>query len=234
MADINSIKEWYNQKHLKGGDLTWRPYEAYPVFLKFLRPATGTKLLDVGCGTGFFLKAAAETGIKTYGVDLSTEAVKISRKNSPSSTILEVNSESLPFPNAYFDYVCCLGALEHFIDIDKGLKEFIRVSLPTAKLLIVVPNLNYIYWKFKKTVGTEQQEISEKLYSLKHWQELFESHGLTIIKIYQDQWGFKKIFATKSRNIIELFLKCLCRCFYFLIPLRYTEQFIFVMKRNTA
>jgi len=234
VVDYASIKEWYNQKHLKYGNSAWRPYEAYSIFLKLLKPVSSKKLLDVGCGTGFFLRTAAENGLETYGVDISAQAVKLSKQNSPSSNIKEVNDENLPFHNGFFDYVCCLGALEHFVDMDKGVKEFKRTAKPSAKFLIIVPNVNYIYWKITGKLGTEQQEINERLYPLKQWKSYFENHGFKIIKIYQDTWEFKNVLHRKSKNIFELFLRYICRFFYFLIPLRYTEQFIFVMERNAA
>ncbi|OQA91846.1 MAG: putative S-adenosylmethionine-dependent methyltransferase [Elusimicrobia bacterium ADurb.Bin231] len=232
MVNYENIKRWYNQKHLKYGNSTWRPYEAYPVFLDYLKPKPNTKLLDVGCGTGYFLKAASEIKIETYGVDISSNAVEISRKNSPSSNITEVNDEILPFPDASFDYVCCLGALEHFIDMDKGVSEFIRVARPSAKFMIIVPNVNYIYWKITGKSGTEQQEINERLYSLKEWKSYFESHGFKTLNVYQDTWEFKNVLQRKSKGIFDLFLRYICRLFYFLIPLSYTEQFIFLMERK--
>jgi len=48
--------------------------------LDYLGAQKGRKLLDVGCGTGFLLLAAFKRGLKTYGIDISEEAIKIAKK----------------------------------------------------------------------------------------------------------------------------------------------------------
>lgn len=47
-----------------------------------------------------------------------------------------------------------------------------------ARFCIVVPNSNYLFWKFKRRKGTEQQDIREKLLSLRQWKAIFTRGGL--------------------------------------------------------
>jgi len=53
------------------GENAWRTFEAYPFFLDYLNVKSGEKLLDIGCGTGYLLKATDQRGLQTYGVDIS-------------------------------------------------------------------------------------------------------------------------------------------------------------------
>ena len=139
MVDKKDIKAWYNQKHRSEGVDAWRPLEAYPIFLDHLNIKSGKKLLDIGCGTGHLLKAAAGKELQTYGIDISARGVEIAREVSPSSQIMLGKAENLPFPDHFFDYVVCLGALEHFMDLRKGLKEMIRVGNQNASFLFLYP-----------------------------------------------------------------------------------------------
>ena len=160
MVNEREIMDWYNQRHSTKGEDSWRPYKAYPIFLNYLKVKPGGKLLDVGCGTGYLLKAANQGGLETYGVDISNEGVKIAQKVSPNSKISVGRGEELKFPDNFFDYVTCLGALEHFLSVENGIREMVRVAKNGALLCVVVPNIDYLFWKFKKGKGTEQQDIN--------------------------------------------------------------------------
>ena len=101
-----------------------RPEWVYRDWFRLLHPIVkGHALLDVGCGTGLLLKTAAAAGLQTYGLDLSDAAVAMSRKNSPTSQVVQGEGEHLPFADAQFDYVCCIGSLEHYADVERGLAE---------------------------------------------------------------------------------------------------------------
>ncbi len=220
MVNEKKIKDWYNQRHSTKGKDAWRPYKAYPIFLDYLDVKSGRKLLDVGCGTGYLLKAANQKGLETYGVDISIEGVKIAKRISPNSKIIVGKGEDLNFPDKFFDYVTCLGSLEHFLDIEKGIKEIVRVSKNEALFCIMVPNINFLFWKIRKAKGTEQQDINENLLSLKQWKNLFIQEGLEILKIYQDRWLMKKT---------NIFFKLV----WGVLPLNYTYQFIFILRKKT-
>ena len=234
MVDENEIKDWYNQKYCRAGGNPWRSYQTYNVILDYLSVEKDKKLLDVACGTGFLLNAATGRGLKTCGVDISEEAVKIARRNSPHSLIKAGKGEILDFPSNYFDYVTCLGALEHFLDIEKGIDEMLRVGKADATYCIIVPNINYIYWIIRGKKGTEQSDINEKLYSLDEWGKIFNRKGWEIANIYQDREYFKHLKIFSSMNPLLIILKMIAKFTYFAIPLRYTYQFVFLMRKKES
>jgi 2-polyprenyl-3-methyl-5-hydroxy-6-metoxy-1,4-benzoquinol methylase len=230
--DEKEIKRWYDKKHLIKDENAWRSYNAYSVFLDYLEVKQGKKLLDIGCGTGYLLKQANKRGLKTYGVDISDEAVKIAKRISPNSKINAGKGENLNFSDNFFDYITCIGVLEHYLDIEKGVKEIKRVGKDDALFCIVVPNINYLFWKIKKRKGTEQQDINENLLSLKQWKNIFLDNGFKIINIYQDRWFMKKNNIFSSMNlamIIKMFVFKLISVF---LPLKYTYQFAFILRKK--
>jgi len=232
MVDEREIKAWYDNRHALKGEDAWRPYEAYTIILDYLNVEKGEKLLDVGCGTGFLLKAAAERGLETYGIDISEEAVKISGKISPDSEVIEGKGEEINLPDNYFDYVTCIGALEHFINMEKGIDEITRVGREEALFCIVVPNSNCLYWKIKGKRGTEQQDINERLLSLDDWTNIFRQRGLEVINVYQDKWIFQNIRIFCSSNPLTIIKNAVCKFIGLALPLNYTYQFIFIMRKK--
>ena len=234
MIDKIKIKQWYNKRHQQLGENAWRPYRAYFLIFEYFSVKPGRKLLDIGCGTGYFLKLAHKKGLDTYGVDISEEGIKIAKRISPNSNITLASGENLPFPDNYFDYITCLGALEHFLDMEKGIKEMVRVAKPEARFCIIVPNKNFIYWKLTRKKGTEQQEINEQLLSLNEWKNLFEKGGLKIEKIYQDKWHMYKINIFNSLNPLSIIKSLILKLTWMVLPLYYTYQFVFICKKKNA
>lgn len=232
MVDKKEITRWYNKRHRTLLENAWRPYSAYPHFLDYLDVKPKKRLLDLGCGTGYLLKAADAKCLETYGVDISKEGINIAKKISPNSKLFVGKGEHLNFPDTFFDYITCIGVLEHFIDIKKGVKEMARVGKNDALFCIVVPNVNFLFWKLRLTKGTEQKDINEHLFSLEQWKSIFTKEKFEIIKVYQDRWFLKNISIFSSLNPLKIVKKIIYKLCGSLIPLNYTYQFVFILRKK--
>jgi SAM-dependent methyltransferase len=101
-------------------------------------------LLDAGCGT------ANETvnlrqripELRIYGVDLSSAslAIAVTRPETSDATFYQSALESLPFPDAVFDYVASHEVIEHVEDPAVVLRELQRVLKPAGICVIATPN----------------------------------------------------------------------------------------------
>jgi len=234
MTTEADLREYYNRRHRDRGAGAWRPEQAFPPFLDAAGAQPGEAMLDVGCGTGFLIKTAVARGLRASGIDISEEAVSLARAAAPDADIRQGSGERLPFEDGRFDLVFCLGALEHFIDMKKGMMDMARVARPGARLCIVVPNSDYLYWKWSRSKGTEQQDINERLLSMKEWCGFFTGCGLEIERILQDRWWFlnrSRIFA--SANPVQWAKTAASKLKWLILPLRYTYQFIFILRKAT-
>jgi len=230
----NGVKSWYNELYSTDGENSMRPYEAYSVFLDYLDIQKDKKLLDASCGTGFLLLSAINRGLSTWGIDISDEAVKIARNTSPESIIEVGKGEDIQFETGMFEYVTCLGALEHFLDMDQGLQEMRRVMTDSGWICIMVPNSNYIIQKFSKESGTAQQAIKEVLYTDQEWRTIFNRNGLIVQKVYQDKWYSKNIDVFRSINPIGILARSIKKIAWVMMPLSWTYQFIYILRKDNA
>jgi ubiquinone/menaquinone biosynthesis C-methylase UbiE len=145
------LQKAYDEWHAASGEVKEvkkQDLKHYLTMLNLLKPSPCKKLPDVGCGKGIFLFLASKIGLQTYGIDISKVAVDIAQKMSPTSDIRVGLGEELPWDDNFFDYVTCLGSLEHFLDPAKGIREMARVLKPDGRALILVPNsffIGYIY-----------------------------------------------------------------------------------------
>ncbi len=232
MATEQEIRQWYNTWVTERGEDAWRPARAYPVFLDLLEVQQGKRLLDVACGVGHLLSAAQERGLMAYGVDISDKSVEIARRVSPKSKIQVGRGEALPFSDSTFDYLTCLGALEHFLDMERGLREMVRVTKQQARLCVVVPNSGCLYWKFTGSKGTSQQDINEHLLSLEEWTALFAKAGLEVETVRHDTWLMDRIRIFDSFNPLRVLRNAVLKSSRLFLPVRHTYQFIFLLKKS--
>ena len=232
MPTTNEVKAWYNQHYTAKGLQSMRPAEAYPMFLDLLQARPGTRLLDVSSGSGFLLKAARDRGLEAVGVDLSDQAVRIAKQVAPGAGLAVGTGEQLAFRDATFDYVSCLGSLEHFLDMGRGVQEMLRVAKPDARFCIMVPNENFIGWKVLGHQGTAQQDINERLFSLGAWRQFFESHNLEIVQVIPDRWHAVRWRKLAGGSPARFLSGPLLEVAWRLVPLAWQYQFVFLLRRR--
>jgi SAM-dependent methyltransferase len=234
MPTTHDVKAWYNEYYAAKGMQSMRPAEAYPMFLDLLEARPGTRLLDVSSGSGFLLKAARDRGLEAVGVDLSDQAVRIAKQVAPGAGLAVGTGEQLAFRNSTFDYVSCLGSLEHFLDMGRGVQEMLRVAKPDARFCIMVPNENFIGWKVLGHQGTAQQDINEHLFSLRTWRVFFESQGLEIVRVTPDRWHAVRWRKASGGSPVRFVSGPLLEVAWRLVPLAWQYQFVFLLRRRNT
>ena len=146
----------------------------------------GDSVLDIACGLGEWLHVCGGLGAKVYGVDLSERAIEYCSKHMPDGEFHAVAAEDLPFADASFNLVSCLGSLEHFVEPVIALKEMARVAKPDASFLILVPNADFLTRKLRLFGGTNQKDAKEVVRTLEEWEQLFAQAGLRVTRKWKD------------------------------------------------
>ncbi|GAB3042770.1 hypothetical protein GCM10027052_26160 [Parafrigoribacterium mesophilum] len=98
----------------------------------------GTRVLDIGCGSGEFLHLLEEVGAVAAGVDPAPGMVAVARSHSPGADLRRGFSEQLPWPDASFDVVTAINSLHFSDDVVGSMNEARRVT--TRGGLFVVAN----------------------------------------------------------------------------------------------
>lgn len=137
-------KEFFNQMAEGWDEKFYSPEmrERLPQLVSLFQLQKGTKILDVGAGTGgivpYLLEAIGPEG-SIWAVDFAEEMVKIGRKKfqKESRVIFELASVAdLPYKERFFDQIVCFGAFPHFDDKGKALEEMNRVLKCQGTLII--------------------------------------------------------------------------------------------------
>jgi 2-polyprenyl-3-methyl-5-hydroxy-6-metoxy-1,4-benzoquinol methylase/uncharacterized protein YbaR (Trm112 family) len=104
----------------------------------------GGMVLEVGCGTGGLLVAAARMGINIIGAEIAVRWLVVARRRladrGVSVPLVGASVEALPWPDATFDVVVADSVFEHVGDPALALRECWRVLRPGGHLVAWSPN----------------------------------------------------------------------------------------------
>ena len=91
------------------------------------RDLNGKLVLDAGCGSGRFSEIALKLGASLIAVDYSS-AVEASKQNlsAPDKLIVQGDLAALPILDRTFDFIYCIGVLQHTSEPARIVKELLR------------------------------------------------------------------------------------------------------------
>jgi len=113
---------------------------AHKTCINFLRNyiKDDSKVLDVACGTGIFLKKINEEkkGLQLFGIDNSEGMISATQKNHTGINLSIANAEKVPFEDNSFDLITIIDAFYYFQNKEAALKECSRVLKPNQHLFL--------------------------------------------------------------------------------------------------
>ena len=129
------------------GQNSWLTADEQDRFLTWLDLSPGKNLLDVASGAGGpALRMAAVTGCSVVGIDVHEQAVSTARSlaaqrglSRAAEFLVADAAEQLPFPDAAFDAITCIDAINHFSDRRHVIGESARLLKQGGRLLFTDP-----------------------------------------------------------------------------------------------
>jgi SAM-dependent methyltransferase len=100
--------------------------------------APGHAVLDVGCGSGVFLRLVADRGARSSGLDASAALIEIARRRVPGADLRVGDMQRLPWDDDAFDLVTGFNSFFFADDMTAALREAGRVAAPGGTVLIQV------------------------------------------------------------------------------------------------
>lgn len=165
-------------------------------YFKFIIPA-GSKVLEVGCGTGELLNAVQP--VKGVGIDYSEKTVKIASDNFKDLTFFVQDAEDIKL-NETFDYIILSDLLSSVQDIQKVFKCLKQVSDENTR--IIISNYSYLWepvLKLGESIGLKQKQPLMNWLSAKDIENLLSLEGFELIK------SERKILFPKKIPLISAF-----------------------------
>lgn len=98
----------------------------------------GSKLCDIACGRGDFLRAFEKLGFDCSAVDLANSSIEMNKDFNVKQA--NISKEPLPFNDNSFDIVFSKSIMEHIENYDLITNEYMRILKPGGILIMLIPD----------------------------------------------------------------------------------------------
>ncbi len=167
------------------------------------------RILDIGCGIGYFLEVAKKRGWEVYGTEYTDEAIKICESKGIKMHKGDLNANM--FPSVHFDIITAFEVIEHIafpIELLNTAQHFLR---PGGGFYLTTPNFNSI---LRRHLGAKWNVISypEHLsyftrhslnYALKtsgFKKKYIHAHGLSITRLKTSKGTSKEKYISSTSS----------------------------------
>lgn len=130
----------YDQKRISG----WFQHTQRLTIGQMEGLTSASKVLDVGCGTGFAVLhlGSVLTEGKACGLDISEQMIaqanaKMGDDLKDRVEFVQAGSDNIPYPDGEFDFLMCTNSFHHYPDPIKSLIEMKRVLRPGGQIVIM-------------------------------------------------------------------------------------------------
>lgn len=163
--------------------------------LRFLPPprkhGQAMKILDLGCGIGFWVSEFGMRGLHNlHAADLTEQALVLAQKRLDAyglhAQFSQQNAESMTFANSEFDHVNCQGVIHHTPNTEATICEIARVLKPggTASISVYYRNPILKMWPYVRWLGWPLAKLGGGLKGRGRENIFLESNVDEIVRLY--------------------------------------------------
>ncbi|MCH7959056.1 MAG: class I SAM-dependent methyltransferase [Candidatus Hydrogenedentes bacterium] len=176
--------------------------EELEILEKFVK---GKRVLDIGCGFGYFLGVALKKGYDAYGIDLSKQAIEIAEKKYPGR-VFKGTIDTVPeIQKSRYDIVFCSHLIEHLPDPVAFAESVACLLRPGGVCSIVTPNIGSLLSRIsgRRWVSFKVPEHLS-YFNFTTIKRLLETVGLNPIRVESAHQYYRLPFiAEKIRDLLH-------------------------------
>ena len=144
------------------------------------------RLLDLGCGSGWFSEEARARGAQVTSLDISISLVRITRDRT-RGLVVTADASRTPFAADHFQIIISSEMLEHLREPAVGIEEIGRILAPGGTLVLTTPNRRWLWLvSMASKLGWRSFRGYENFLGFEELAQLLKNNGLAI----EDHFGF--------------------------------------------
>lgn len=205
------VAGWYD-KTVKDDD-SYQKNVISPNLLRWFQDLKGKKVIDVGCGQGFFSRLLTEKGAMVTGIDSGGSLIQIAKSENKHIKFLKADAQNLSFAKAReFDMALCVLSLQNMENLKAVLGEISRVLKPNGKLIAVLNHPAFRIpqsssWGFDEENKIQYRRIDSYLSPAKIKIDMHPSEKIKKVYTYSFHHSiqdYMKALSTSSFAIVKL------------------------------
>jgi ubiquinone/menaquinone biosynthesis C-methylase UbiE len=179
-------------------------------FVQLSGLASGTRVADLGCGSGVFTELLCRRGYQTIGLDISPKLIALGRQKHPELELIEGDAETLPFESESLDGVLLSGLIHHLPDPRRLAGEVRRVLKIGGHFVAFDPNrMNPFMWLYRDRSSPFYSSIgvTENERPVLAWQvaEVFRSAGFRVRTDYLAGLAYRYVASRRTRMLLPVY-----------------------------
>jgi SAM-dependent methyltransferase len=179
-------------------------------FVRLSGLPAGTRVADLGCGSGVFTELLRRRGYQGVGLDISPKLIALGRQKYPGLELIEGDAENLPFEGASLDGVLLSGLVHHFPNPRRLADEVKRVLKSGGKFVAFDPNrMNPFMWLYRdraspfySSVGVTENERPVLAWRIA---EIFRDKGFNVKTDYLGGLAYRYVASPRTRMLLPIY-----------------------------
>lgn len=197
---FSELESFYDQEYDRTSYFSPITRKRYEEWLDQFEPFRKTnKILDIGCGYGFFLEVAKSKGWEVYGIEVSKEAAKDCEKKGIKmfpGTIADAN-----FAPEMFDLIISIEVIEHINTPNTFISKAIQFLRKGGAMYVTTPNFNsYLRFKLKENFDVIDYPNHLCYFTSKTLRQSFEENGFKTISIKSTGISLTRVKTSKGKS----------------------------------
>ncbi len=179
-------------------------------FVELSELEPGSRVVDLGCGSGAFTHLLNSAGYAVAGLDISGKLVDIGRRKHPGVAFVQGDIEQLPFADASFDGVLLSGVVHHFPDPSRCAGEVFRILRPQGRFVAFDPNrMNPFMWLYRDPASPFYSSLgvtaNERPVLAHEVSRVFERAGFSVRTHYLAGLAYRYVASWRTRLLLPIY-----------------------------
>jgi ubiquinone/menaquinone biosynthesis C-methylase UbiE len=179
-------------------------------FIRLSGLPRGSRVADLGCGSGVFTELLRREGYASVGLDISPRLVALGRSKYPGLELIEGDAENLPFDSESLDGVLLSGLLHHFPDPRRLIAEVRRVLKPGGRFVGFDPNrMNPFMWLYRDRASPFYSPVgvTENERPILAWRvaQMFRDQNFRVRTDYLAGLAYRYVASERTRALLPIY-----------------------------
>jgi 2-polyprenyl-3-methyl-5-hydroxy-6-metoxy-1,4-benzoquinol methylase len=162
--------------------LNFRRIEECATLIRWLDSQGGERILDIGCGDGYYDMLITLPGASVVGIDINKKPLKKAQRlyTGEQFEFLYMNAEELEFSDASFDKVVSFCVIEHLNQDDRAMQHISRVLKPGGSFVFSADSLSNHGITAEERKNHKLRYAVNTFYTIEYLNEKLARAGFTI------------------------------------------------------